>query len=169
MVLAWEYLQEVFVTLVVISFLILVFILFPGYFTMSRALHPSFSGPWRTPPALSSTLTTFDCFFLFIYRKSYGFEWAFFFSQAFFNLRSLPKFLVQPAFIKASLGAGSWASYWYSKHRPGPSVCLIHSNPQSFIHFKFVFISVNIAKSFTCGENFNKKISFFWFWTTMKT
>ena len=83
MVLAWEYLQEVFVTLVVISFLILVFILFPGYFTMSRALHPSFSGPWRTPPALSSTLTTFDCFFLFIYRKSYGFEWAFFFHRRF--------------------------------------------------------------------------------------
>ena len=34
----------------------------------------------------------------------------------------------------------------FSKHRPGPSVCLIHSNPQSFIHLKFVFILVNIAK-----------------------
>ena len=49
------------------------------------------------------------------------------------------------------------ASYWSSKHRPGPSVCLIHSNPQSFIHLKFVFIHVNIAKVFTCGENFDKK------------
>ena len=38
------------------------------------------------------------------------------------------------------------ASYWSSKHRPSPSVCLIHSNPQSFIHLKFVFINVNIAK-----------------------
>ena len=38
------------------------------------------------------------------------------------------------------------ASYWSSKHRPGPSLCLIHSNPQSFIHLKFVFIHVNIAK-----------------------
>ena len=38
------------------------------------------------------------------------------------------------------------ASYWSLKHRPGPSVCLIHSNPQSFIHLKFVFIHVNIAK-----------------------
>ena len=37
------------------------------------------------------------------------------------------------------------ASYWSSKHRPGPSVCLIHSNSQSFIHLKFVFIHVNIA------------------------
>ena len=49
------------------------------------------------------------------------------------------------------------ASYWSSKHRSGPSVCLIHSNPQSFIHLKFVFIHVNIAKVFTCGENFNRK------------
>ena len=38
------------------------------------------------------------------------------------------------------------ASCWSSKHRPGPSVCLIHSNPQSFIHLKSVFIHVNIAK-----------------------
>ena len=38
------------------------------------------------------------------------------------------------------------ASYWSSKHRPGPSVCLIHSNPQSSIHLNFVFMHVNIAK-----------------------
>ena len=45
-------------------------------------------------------------------------------------------------------------SYWSSKHRPGPSVCLIHSNSQSFKHFKFVFIHVNIAKSFTLIKSF---------------
>ena len=38
------------------------------------------------------------------------------------------------------------ASYWSSKHRPGPSVCLIHSNPQSSIHLNFVFMHINIAK-----------------------
>ena len=64
----------------------------------------------------------------------------------------IPEILPQPAFIKVSLGAGSYflescrASYWSSKHRPGPSVCLIHSNPQSFIHLKSVFMHVNIAK-----------------------
>ena len=69
-----------------------------------------------------------------------------------FYLTLLPDILAQPAFIKVSLEAGSYflescrASYWSSKHRPGPSVCLIHSNPQSFIHLKFVFIHVNIAK-----------------------
>ena len=64
---------------------------------------------------------------------------------------------------------GSWqfflevcrASYWSSKQRPSPSVCLIYSNPQSFIYFKFVFIHVNIAKSFICGKNLDKKKYFF--------
>ena len=52
------------------------------------------------------------------------------------------------------------ASYWSRKHRLGPSVCLTHSNLQSFIHLKFVFIHVNTAKS---GENVDKNILFFWF------
>ena len=78
------------------------------------------------------------------HRERYGFELAFFYPQAFFTLCSFPTFLAQPAFIKVSLGAGSYfleicrTSYWSSKHRPGPSVCLIHSNPQSFIHLLLV-------------------------------
>ena len=69
-----------------------------------------------------------------------------------FDLTLLPDILAQPAFIKVSLEAGSYfleifrASYWSSKHRPGPSVCLIHSNPQSSVHLNFVFTHVNIAK-----------------------
>ena len=35
---------------------------FPGYFPLPPALHPGFSGPWRPPPALRSTLATFGCF-----------------------------------------------------------------------------------------------------------
>ena len=31
------------------------------------------------------------------------------------------------------------ASYWSSKHRPGPSVCLIYSNPQSSYSERFSF------------------------------
>ena len=50
------------------------------------------------------------------------------------------------------------AWYWSSKERPDSSVCLIHSNPQFFIHLKFVFMHVNIAKGFTCAENFDKNI-----------
>ena len=69
-----------------------------------------------------------------------------------FYLTLLPNILAQPAFIKVSLGTGSYclescrASYWSSKHRPGPSVCLIHSNPRSSIHLSFVFKHVNITK-----------------------
>ena len=69
-----------------------------------------------------------------------------------FYLTLIPDILAQPAFIKVLLGAGSYflescrASYWSSKHRPGPSVCLIHSNPQSSIHLNFVFMHVNMAK-----------------------
>ena len=86
MVLAWENLLEVFVMLVVISFLI--FISFPGYFTMSPAFHSGFSGPWRPPPALRSTPTTFDCLFFFIYRERYAFEWAFFTHRRFLSYAS---------------------------------------------------------------------------------
>ena len=80
------------------------------------------------------------------YRECYGFEWAFFTHRRFLpyapsqHFWHIPNILAQPAFIKVSLGAGSYflescrASYWSSKHRPGPSVCLIHSNPQSSKH-----------------------------------
>ena len=154
-----------------------IFIWFPGYFVMSPALHPGFSDPWRSPPTLSSTPTTFYCLLFFIYCERYGFEWAFFThrhflpfapSQHFWHIPNIlahsqhfgtfptfwhiPDILAQPAFIRVLLGVSSSflescrASYWSSKHRPGPSVCLIHSNPQSFIHLKSVFMHVNIAK-----------------------
>ena len=135
-----------------------IFIWFPGYFAMSPALHTGFSDPWRSPPALSSTPTTFNYLFFFIYVERYGFEWAFFTHRLFLpcapsqHFWHIPHILAQPAFIKVLLGAGSSffescrASHWSSKHRPGPSVCLIHSNPQSFMYLKFVFIHVNIAK-----------------------
>ena len=70
-----------------------------------------------------------------------------------FYLMLLPHILAEPAFIKVSLGAGSYflescrVLYWSLKHRPGPSVCLIHSNPQLSVHLNFVFMHVNIAKN----------------------
>ena len=69
----------VFVMLVVVVFT------FPGYFSMPPALHPGFSGPWRPPSALSSTLATFDCitFPSHFYRECHGFEWAFFIHRSF--------------------------------------------------------------------------------------
>ena len=90
---------------VVLHLLLLFFVHFPGYFAMSVALHPGFSDPCRTAPALSSTLATFDCICFFIYRKHFGFEWTFFTHRCFFTLCSFTD--IFPGFIKAFLGAGS--------------------------------------------------------------
>ena len=119
--------------------------LFPGYFAMLLVLHPSFSDLRRSPPALTLPLLLSIAFFFF-YLERYGFKWAFCTRRHFLlyapsrHFWHIPDILAQPAFIKVSLGAG---------HRPGPSVYLIHSNPQSSIHLSFVF-------SFTYGENFDK-------------
>ena len=134
-----------------------IFIWFLGYFVMSPALHPGFSDPWRSPPALSSTPTTFDCLFFFIYRERYGFERAFFTHRRFLPYAPSRHFWHSQHFGTTCFYqgfTGSWqllfwklqGSYCSSKHRPGPSVCLIHSNPQSFMHPKFILIHVNIAK-----------------------
>ena len=158
------------------SFCCCIFIWFPGYFAMSPALYPGFSDLRRPPPALSSTPTTFYCFFFHlpqalrfwvgIFYPHTGVFYLMFFpnifgtSQHFWHISDI---LAQPTFTKVLLGAGSHflescrASYWSSKHRPGPSLYLIQSNPQSFIHLTFLFMHVNIAKVFTCGENFDKK------------
>ena len=45
------------------------------------------------------------------------------------------------------------ASYWSSKHRPGPSVCLIHSNPQSSYSERFSFKFYHILSWIACGES----------------
>ena len=76
-----------------------------------------------------------------------------------FDLTLLPEILAQPAFIKVSLGAGSYfleifrASYWSSKHRPGPSVCLIHSNLKSSYSERFSFKFYHILAWIACGES----------------
>ena len=133
------------------SFCCCIFIWFPGYFTRSPALHSGFSGLWRSSPALSSTLTTFDCLFFFIYRERYSFEWAFSTHRRYLTYAPSRNFGTT-CFYQGFPGSRQLflkifrASYWSSRHRSGPFVCLIHSNPQFFIHLKFVFIHVNISK-----------------------
>ena len=135
---------------------------FPGYFTMSLALHPGFSGLWDPPPALGSTPITFDGLFFFIFRECYGFEEAFFTHRRFY-LTLLPDIFGTSCFDQCFPRNRQLflniCRAWYesSKHRPGSPVCLIHSNPQFFIHLNFVFMHVNIAKVFTCAEKYDKK------------
>ena len=104
----------------------------------------------------------FSTILLSSYHERYGFEWAFFTHRRF-----LPSLLSEifgtTCFYQGFPGSrhlfleSCRASYWSSKHRSGPSIGLIHSNPQSFIHLKFAFMHVNIANVFTCGENVDKK------------
>ena len=139
-------------------------------YLISRLLcHVTSTLPWLLRPVKVSASSELDpdyfrLLFLFHLPRALRFWVHIFYPQAFFTLRSFPTFLAhsqhfwhipdilaQPAFTKVSPGVGSYflescmASYWFSKHRPGKSVCLIHSNPQSFMHLKSVFIHVNIA------------------------
>ena len=122
--------------------------------------HVTDTPPWflRTVKASTSsdsTPTTFDWLFFFIYPRRYGFEWAFFThrcflpyapSQHFWSNLLLSRLPWEPAVIPWNLQGFMLV---LEKHRPGPSVCLIHSNPQSFTNLKFVFIHVNIGKVFS--------------------
>ena len=47
------------------------------------------------------------------------------------------------------------ASCWSSKRRPHPSVCLIHSIPESWYSGEFVFKSYQILPWITCGKKFS--------------
>ena len=105
---------------------------FPGYFSLPPALHPSFSGPWRPPPALtlrwllSVALSFARLFTSQFYRERYGFEWAIFSHRCFLPYAPSPTFLEQfvtqmrvgtphpgsssvPGLTELSLPADAWA------------------------------------------------------------
>ena len=80
-----------------------------------------------------------------------------FYPQAFFTLHSFTNILT--CAYQGFLGSQQFflevcrALYWSSKHRPRPSVCLIHTNPQTsyskWFSFKFYLISAWI----TCASS----------------
>ena len=80
-----------------------------------------------------------------------------FYPQAFFTLCSFTNILtcVYQGFPGSrQFFLEVWrASYWSSKHRPGPSVCLIHSNPQSSYSERFSFKFYHILSWIACGES----------------
>ena len=143
-----------------------IFISFPGSFAMSPALHPGYSDPWRSSPALSSTLTTFDCLFFFIYRECYGFEWTFLPTGVFY-LTLLPDILAHSQHF--STVPTFWHNLLLSRFHWGPAatflkVAGLHNGPRNtdpahlFVWFTvihnilyilsqyFIHLNVNIAK-----------------------
>ena len=125
---------------------------------MQPAPHPGFSAAWRPPPALSSTPDTFNCFCFFIYCGRYSFEWAFITHKRFWHY---PKIFDSSCFYQGLPGRRQFflevcrASCWSLKHRAGPSVCLIHNNPQSSYSEEFMFKSYQMLLWITCGKRFN--------------
>ena len=74
--------------------------------------------------------------------------------QAFFALHSFTDIL--PAFIRTSLGAGSFSLGFPGLHtdpQDSPSVCLIHSNPQSLYSERFFFNFYHIFAWIACAES----------------
>ena len=84
-----------------------------------------------------------------------------FYPQGFFTLRSFTDIFYSTCFYQGFPGSRQFllevyrTSYWSSKHRPGPSVYLIHSNPQTLYSERFIFKFYHIFAWVTCGEKFS--------------
>ena len=92
------------------------------------------------------------------------FEWAFFTNRRFLPYAPSHNIFGRTCFYQGLPGSRQLflevcrASYWSLKHRTGPSVCLIHSNPQCFINLKFVFMHVDISKVILVAKTLMKNI-----------
>ena len=94
---------------------------------------------------------------LFHLQRALRFSVGNFYSQAFFNLRSFPRFLVQPAFFKASLGASSYSL----------KVAGLHAHPQNtdpahrFVWFRVIHNLLYILNMYLYMLILQK---FYWWW-----
>ena len=90
-------------------------------------------------------------------RERYGLEWAFFTRSRFLPYCSFTDILT--CVYQGFPGSRQFflqvcrASYWSSKQRPGPSICLIHSNPQTSNSERFSFKFYYILAWITCGSS----------------
>ena len=162
--------SEVFVMLVVVvhSFLFFILLLFFVYFQATLLCHRHFTLAsqareglhqlWALPRLLLIAFS-FSSTASATVLSGHFLPTGVFYLTLLPDIFGIPNILAQPAFIKVSLGAGSYflescrASYWSSKHRPGPSVCLIHSNPQSSYSERFSFKFYHILSWIACGES----------------
>ena len=89
--------------------------------------------------------------------------WAgIFYPQAFFTLRSFPTFLAKPAFIKASLGAGSYSLKFAGLHTDPRNTGSAHlfvwfTVIHNLLHSLNLYLHVNIAKVLLVVKTLKKK------------
>ena len=84
-----------------------------------------------------------------------------FYPQVFFTLCSFPTFLTQHAFIKASLGAGSYSLKFAGLHTDPQNTDLAHlfvwfTVIHNLLHILNLYLHISILQK-SCGENFDKK------------
>ena len=153
-----------------ISFLIFILLLFfiHIYFstssltlpwTIARFLHPFYTfSPAHRRVIRDTFIFKHSVIFL---PRALRFWVGVFYPQAFFTLRSFTDIFDSTCVYQGFPGSRQFflevcrASYWSSKHRPGPSVCLIHSNPQSSYSEEFIFKFYHILSWITCGKKFS--------------
>ena len=159
---AWENLRRVF-------FYCCIFILSIFFIHISFAFwrHPSpFPGlsPGFYTDFILSTQTIAEWFVRHFHFQPFRyvltastmvFEWAFF-TQAFFTLHSFTDIFNSTCVYQGLPGSRvvCRASCWSSKHRSGPSVFLIHCNPQTSYSERFNFKFYHTLTWITCGEKF---------------
>ena len=128
--------------------------------------HVTGTPAWLLRPMKASTSSELylDYFWLpllFNLLRALRFWVGVFYPQAFFTLRSFTDIFDSTCVYQGFPGSRQFflevcrASYWSSKHRPGASVCLIHSNPQSSYSERFSFKFYHILAWSTCGKKFS--------------
>ena len=103
--------------------------------TIARFLDPFYTfGPSHRRVIRNTFIFNHSVIFL---TRALRFWVGVFYPQAFFILRSFTDIFDSTCIYQGLPGSRQFflevcrASYWSSKHRPSPSVCLIHSNPQN--------------------------------------
>ena len=123
--------------------------------TITRFLHPFHTlSPVHRRVICSTFIFNHSIIFLL---QTLRFWVGIFYLQAFFTLCSVTNILT--CVYQGLLGSQQFfleisrALYWSLKHRPGPSVCLIYSNPQSSYSEWFTFKFYHISSWIACGES----------------
>ena len=116
---------------------VLHFVVVVLHFISRLLFHVTDTPPWLLRPVKASTSSELypgyfrllyfcQAFPSQLYRERYGFEWAFFTHRRFLPYAPSPTFLTQPAFIKASLGAGSSSLKFAGLHTDPQNTDLAH-------------------------------------------
>ena len=143
--------------LIVIFILLLFFIRRFSSFTFSFRHHPSpfrgLSPGFYTHFVLSAqpiaewfTTLSFSTIPISSHCERYGFEWAFFYTPAFFSLCSFPTFLAQLAFIETFLRAGSYSLKLAGLHADPQNTDLTHL----FVWFTVIHNLLYILNLYLC-------------------